>query len=162
MKPSQLANQLRRIATAIDKSKNPDRKLVARDLKKILFSISRTAASAPPSSGEKILTDAITKSIEELKQKIPQMGKASAQSVTIPVGTGPELFPRNDNLHESFWYFYWSGDPSDLIQLYGATGTGKRDADLVFEFSQQMFTDPEFVRDVFSAIAEDAYEMATN
>jgi len=40
MKPSQLANQLRRIATAIDKSKNPDRKLVARDLKKILFSIS--------------------------------------------------------------------------------------------------------------------------
>jgi len=43
MKPSQLASQLRRIAAAIDKSRNPDRTLVARDLKKVLASV-RTAA----------------------------------------------------------------------------------------------------------------------
>ena len=36
MKPSQLASQLRRIASKIDSSKSPDRTLVARDLKKVL------------------------------------------------------------------------------------------------------------------------------
>jgi hypothetical protein len=39
MKPSELANSLRRIAAAIDASKKPDRRLVARDLKKILSAI---------------------------------------------------------------------------------------------------------------------------
>jgi len=45
MKPSQLASQLRRIASAIDNSQNPDRTLVARDLKKVLAGISRVASS---------------------------------------------------------------------------------------------------------------------
>jgi hypothetical protein len=45
MKPSQLASQLRRIASAIDNSKQPDRTLVARDLKKVLASVSKTAGS---------------------------------------------------------------------------------------------------------------------
>jgi uncharacterized iron-regulated protein len=36
MKPSQVAMALRHIASAIQASKNPDRKLVARDLKKII------------------------------------------------------------------------------------------------------------------------------
>ena len=40
MKPSQLASQLRRIAAAIDNSKNPDRTLVAKDLKKVLAAVS--------------------------------------------------------------------------------------------------------------------------
>jgi len=39
MKPSELASQLRRIASKIDKSRNPDRRLVARDLKKVLVSV---------------------------------------------------------------------------------------------------------------------------
>ena len=45
MKPSQLASQLRRIASAIDNSKSPDRTLVARDLKKILAAVSRVASN---------------------------------------------------------------------------------------------------------------------
>ena len=36
MKPSQLASQPRRIASAIDNSKQPDRAFVARDLKRVL------------------------------------------------------------------------------------------------------------------------------
>jgi hypothetical protein len=40
MKPSVVANSLRRIASALSNSKNPSRKLVARDLKKILAAIS--------------------------------------------------------------------------------------------------------------------------
>ena len=40
MKPSQLASQLRRIASKIDASKNPDRTLVAKDLKKVLAAVS--------------------------------------------------------------------------------------------------------------------------
>jgi len=40
MKPSQLANKLRHIASKIDSSKNPDRTLVARDLKKVLAAVS--------------------------------------------------------------------------------------------------------------------------
>jgi hypothetical protein len=40
MKPSQTAQALRRIAANIQNSKNPDRNLVARDLKKILAAIS--------------------------------------------------------------------------------------------------------------------------
>ena len=43
MKPSQLASQLRRIAAGIDRSKNPDRNLVARDLKKVLVAIDKIA-----------------------------------------------------------------------------------------------------------------------
>ena len=39
MKPSQLAIQLRRIASKIEASKNPDRTLVARDLKKVIANI---------------------------------------------------------------------------------------------------------------------------
>jgi len=46
MKPSQLASQLRRIAAAIDNSRNPDRTLVARDLKKVLVAI-RVSSSGP-------------------------------------------------------------------------------------------------------------------
>jgi len=40
MKPSQLASQLRRIASKIDNSKQPDRSLVAQDLKKVLATVS--------------------------------------------------------------------------------------------------------------------------
>jgi hypothetical protein len=50
MKPSQLASQLRRIASKIDNSKSPDRTLVARDLKKILAGL--TVSSTIP-----IITD---------------------------------------------------------------------------------------------------------
>ena len=39
MKPSQTAQALRRIASKIQSSKNPDRTLVARDLKKILAAV---------------------------------------------------------------------------------------------------------------------------
>jgi hypothetical protein len=39
MKPSVVANSLRRIASGIANSKNPSRKLVARDLKRILAAI---------------------------------------------------------------------------------------------------------------------------
>jgi len=39
MKPSELANSLRRIAAAIDNSKSPDRTIVARDLKKVLAAV---------------------------------------------------------------------------------------------------------------------------
>jgi len=51
MKPSQLASQLRRIASKIDASKQPSRKLVAKDLKKVLNQI---AAKTPFDEGYKI------------------------------------------------------------------------------------------------------------
>jgi len=40
MKPSQVASYLRRIASAIEKSRKPDRLLVARDLRKLIAGIS--------------------------------------------------------------------------------------------------------------------------
>jgi len=46
MKPSQLASQLRRIAAAIDKSRNPDRNLVARDLKKVIAAVDGASAGS--------------------------------------------------------------------------------------------------------------------
>jgi hypothetical protein len=55
MKPSQLASQLRRIAAAIDNSKNPDRNLISRDLKKVLYTISspiQQGAERKPSLSE--------------------------------------------------------------------------------------------------------------
>ena len=39
MKPSQVSANLRRIATLIDKSKNPKKHLVARDLKRVVIAI---------------------------------------------------------------------------------------------------------------------------
>ena len=42
MKPSQLSVRLRRIASAIDLSKNPSRTLVARDLKKVLAALDQS------------------------------------------------------------------------------------------------------------------------
>ena len=63
MKPSQLASQLRRIASKIDASSNPDRALVARDLKKIL------AAVGPAYSGysENQIVNEIIRSVNHLK-----------------------------------------------------------------------------------------------
>jgi hypothetical protein len=63
MKPSQLASQLRRIASKIDASSNPDRALVARDLKKIL------AAVGPAYSGysESQIVNEIIRSVNHLK-----------------------------------------------------------------------------------------------
>jgi len=46
MKPSQLAIQLRRIASAIDSSRNPSRSLVARDLKRILAAVDDATGSS--------------------------------------------------------------------------------------------------------------------
>jgi hypothetical protein len=43
MKPSQLASQLRRIASAIDNSKKPDRTLVAKELKSVLAAVAKPA-----------------------------------------------------------------------------------------------------------------------
>jgi hypothetical protein len=42
MKPSQLVATLRRIASNIERSKNPDRTLVARDLKKVVAALIET------------------------------------------------------------------------------------------------------------------------
>lgn len=39
MKPSQLASRLRRIASAIDNSKNPNRNLVAKDIRRVLLAM---------------------------------------------------------------------------------------------------------------------------
>jgi hypothetical protein len=39
MKPSQISNQLRQIATAIDNSKNPSRKAVSQDLRRVLVAM---------------------------------------------------------------------------------------------------------------------------
>jgi len=44
MDPKQVSEQLVRIANGIDNSKSPDRRLVARDIKKVLAALSRTAA----------------------------------------------------------------------------------------------------------------------
>lgn len=43
MTPSQLSERLRRIASAIDNSKNPDRALVAAELQKVVASMTRKA-----------------------------------------------------------------------------------------------------------------------
>ncbi len=44
MDPKQVSEQLVRIANGIDRSKNPDRRLVAQDIKKVLAALNRTAA----------------------------------------------------------------------------------------------------------------------
>jgi hypothetical protein len=44
MKPSQLASQLRRIAAAIDRSKNPDRRLVYREIRRALASMNQISS----------------------------------------------------------------------------------------------------------------------
>ena len=46
MKPSQLASQLRRIATAIDNSKNPDRSKVIGSIRRILAAVNSTEEEA--------------------------------------------------------------------------------------------------------------------
>lgn len=46
MSPSELSASLRRIAAGIDKSKNPDRKLVAKDIKSLLASVEGEAPVA--------------------------------------------------------------------------------------------------------------------
>lgn len=43
MKPSELANHLRRMASAIENSKNPSKELVLRDLKKTVFKVAMDA-----------------------------------------------------------------------------------------------------------------------
>ncbi len=47
MTPSQAADRLRRIAVAIEASKNPDKELVVKDLKKVLAAISPPAPQRP-------------------------------------------------------------------------------------------------------------------
>lgn len=48
MKPSEVSSILRRIASAIDKSKNPKRELVARDLKRVLAVLDETSDQETP------------------------------------------------------------------------------------------------------------------
>jgi hypothetical protein len=50
VKPSELSKTLRRIAHAIDKSRNPDRTLVARDLKKVIAAINTPLADITSAS----------------------------------------------------------------------------------------------------------------
>jgi len=52
MKPSQTAQTLRKIAAAIDASKSPDRRLVARDLKKVLAAVGGLGGEFPDGGGE--------------------------------------------------------------------------------------------------------------
>ena len=52
MKPSQTAQTLRKIAAAIDASKSPDRRLVARDLKKVLAAVGGLGGEFP--DGEQV------------------------------------------------------------------------------------------------------------
>ena len=51
MKPSQIADALRRIASRIEKSNNPDRRLVAQDLNKVLAAISGKRVGAIETNG---------------------------------------------------------------------------------------------------------------
>lgn len=52
MKPNQLVTTLRRIASNIERSKNPDRNLVARDLKKVVVAINNSTDSGTPLTQE--------------------------------------------------------------------------------------------------------------
>ena len=54
MKPSQLASQLRRIASKIEASKKPDRDLVARDLKRTLAALAAGAGTFSPRPGDDV------------------------------------------------------------------------------------------------------------
>jgi hypothetical protein len=51
MKPSQLVATLHRIASDIERSKNPDRNMVARDLKKTIAAINQFPMKISPTSG---------------------------------------------------------------------------------------------------------------
>ncbi len=52
MKPSETAETLRKIAAAIDNSKNPDRRMVAADLKRVLAAVEEEPAPPAPAKPE--------------------------------------------------------------------------------------------------------------
>jgi hypothetical protein len=78
MEPSELANSLRRIATAIDQSKNPDRKLVEQDLKKVL--------AAVESSGSIIIHVHGDGEMYDVTQSTSVMSNKPFDSMTLPKG----------------------------------------------------------------------------
>lgn len=59
MKPMELSQQIRRIASAIESSKNPSRELVARDIRNLIAAV----------AGENKPTDSYTKLRAKLKEK---------------------------------------------------------------------------------------------
>ena len=88
MKPSQLASQLRRIAAAIDKSRNPDRNLVARDLKKVLTD-TKIAASDGTYAGytESQIANEIIRSINHVKGADELLSTANDFIIKLNPGT---------------------------------------------------------------------------
>ena len=73
MKPSQVSASLRRIASKIEASKNPDRNLVARDLKRIVAEV--VAAPAAPqnwlvNNRNRMLVDKILTASEDFKSSV--------------------------------------------------------------------------------------------
>lgn len=71
MKPSEVSTKLRQIATAIDRSKNPDRDLVTQDLRRIVSHLQIGAKF------DKKTFDEVKDGIEDLINKAESMGWGS-------------------------------------------------------------------------------------
>jgi hypothetical protein len=79
MKPSELANSLRRIAAGIDNSKKPDRRLVAAALKKLLI-------AAGESSGSIIIHVHGDGEMYDVTQSVSITSNQPFDSLTLPNG----------------------------------------------------------------------------
>lgn len=107
MKPANLAQKLRSIASAIDASKKPDRNLVAADLKKIVAGLDQTVMSG--SDGPVTPFVALSRAFSQVEQ-----GKATADEAANFIAE-----------NELFSSVNWGGDVNQ--DLNTADGGGPND-----------------------------------
>lgn len=128
MKPSQLANQLRLMASKIDRSKKPDRRLVANDLKRIVGTLNETV---------NIDHNAVKSAIEKAFSEI-QNGKD-----VVGVGSGEPF----DTLSSQYEYFITMNSDDGMITILS---TVHHDTDVVYNSSLGDFDIEEATKDVIS------------
>jgi len=146
MKPSQLASQLRRIAAAIDNSKQPDRVLVARDLKKVL-------AVLQPNHG---LSIEDPKYWEEVADQLEYtLESAEFMGEGVELVTGQELEKESQ---DHGYYFSLVVSKSNGEEHFGVQVSFDGDADFAWTGPKDVF---EFTNPVFLAkVAKEATDMA--
>jgi hypothetical protein len=88
MKPSRLAAiNLRKIASAIDKSKNPNRDLVIQDLKKILAAVNESDAPGSRAINQRIIAEYVASELE-YKNIITEQQVAETTSIVNTLLSG--------------------------------------------------------------------------
>ena len=112
MKPHQISSQLIRIANSIDAANKPSRKLVVRELRRLIATLD--------SSG------LVRKKVESAIMDLNESGYAE-------IGSGSELFP-DSGLDENAWVLENVDGVVHLMNLY------KRNMDTMMTFSPSEFT----------------------